>query len=172
MNKRTSLLLRLLSPKQTHLSLSEIYVPDNIFLQAMISLAWFWTKLVEHPLCFDFNQNWKTNLTLIKNRHRKVFNTGLCVCWGVLDILQIYKTHLIFSVSYFKLWIRPKKATRREGTALIRSSERKNFFFDVIISQCTAKFVAVSLRSLETGQLNQREVYLGSTTGTQIWEFL
>jgi len=33
-----------LSPKQTHLMFSEIYAPDNIFLQPLIFLAWFWTE--------------------------------------------------------------------------------------------------------------------------------
>ena len=46
-------------------------------LQALILLDLFWTKLVEHPLCFHisvwFSPNLK-HLTLIQNRRQKIFN--------------------------------------------------------------------------------------------------
>jgi len=42
-------------------------------------------------------------VTLKQNRRQKVFNRGLYVCAGALDILKIDKTPLIYSVSYFNL---------------------------------------------------------------------
>jgi len=43
----------------------------------------------------DFNQTWKTNLALTQNRRQPtshlVFNRGLYVCAGLLNILKLYK---------------------------------------------------------------------------------
>jgi len=39
----------------------------------------------------DFNQSWKTNLTLTQNRRQKVFSRGIYVCAGRPNVLKIYK---------------------------------------------------------------------------------
>jgi len=61
-----------------------------------------------------------------RNRRQKVFNRGLHVCAGGLDIESLMKAPMLYSVSYFNLGVgalfgglSPPKAPRRVATGLV-----------------------------------------------------